>query len=304
MNRTSTNTNVVLAVDDSPEALGLISRILEPAEMTTLVALDGNQALSIAEKMQPDIILLDALMPTIDGFQTCLNIKAIPALQNTPIIFMTGLSDTDSIVRGFDVGGTDFLTKPIKPQELIARIKTHLTLARAAKDAQSALDHAGQNVLALDAQRGVSWSTPEAGKIINQLDQAALLSKLLDSLQTWLKRSPDKGNKNHFKSSEHSYVAVYIGLSRSGDHLIRLVDENDLDERTVLLKNFPITPREADVFMWLARGKANRDIALILDMSPRTVNKHLEQLFRKLNVENRTAAAGLAMNCLQKIQLL
>lgn len=296
--------NVVLAVDDSPEALGLISRILEPAGMTTLVALDGNQAINIATKMSPDIILMDALMPNIDGFETCTKLKLIPELKNVPVIFMTGLSDTDSILKGFNSGGIDFLTKPIEPQELVVRMKTHLSLARAAVDAQLALDHAGQNVLALHSTSGVTWSTPQVEKIFEHLEQSDSKHTFLSSLQEWVSRAPQKDNKNRFVTEDDELVSVYIGLTDSGDHLIRLVNEKAVDERAILKANFPVTPRESDVFVWLAKGKTNREIAQILEMSPRTVNKHLEQLFRKLGVENRTAAAAMAMHCLQKNKAL
>ncbi len=306
MLNTATKSYVVLAVDDSPEALGLISRILEPAGMTTLVALDGNQALNIAKKMQPDIVLMDALMPNIDGFDTCLELKKIPELKNVPVIFMTGLSDTESILKGFDAGGIDFLTKPIEPQELVVRMNTHLALARTAMEAQFALDHAGQNVFALQKQGTISWSTPQVEKMLEELEQETRKA-FISSLTEWIARSPTKDNKTRFSAQDNEQntelVAVYIGISDGGDHLIRLINEQNLDERAILKDNFPVTPREADVFVWIAKGKTNREIAQILEMSPRTVNKHLEQLFRKLGVENRTAAATMAMQCLQKNQL-
>lgn len=304
MSNSFTKANVVLAVDDSPEALGLISRILEPEDMTTLVALDGIQAINIASKMQPDIILLDALMPNLDGFETCKRLKEVPEVKNVPVIFMTGLSDTDSILKGFDAGGIDFLTKPIEPKELIVRMRTHLALARAAKDAQLALDYAGQNVLAMGGNGSLVWSTPQVEKILDTMHRENRRDDLIDSLKTWIQHTPNKGDKTQFSSSEDDLSAIYIGSSDRGDHLIRLISNRDVNQAKVLKESFPITVRESDVFLWIARGKTNREIAQILEMSPRTVNKHLEQLFKKINVENRTAAAGIAMQCLQKNNLL
>lgn len=304
MDKTASKPNVVLAVDDSPEALGLISRILEPAGMTTLVALDGAQAVNIAVKMHPDIILMDALMPNLDGFETCLRLKQVPELKNIPVIFMTGLSDTESILKGFDAGGIDFLTKPIEPQELVVRMHTHLAVARTAMDAQLALDHAGQNVLALRQPAYISWSTPQVEKLIEKLEGTGQKDAFLTSLDDWLARSPEKDNKTRFSNDQISLTSVYIGRSESGDHLIRILSEMDVDEHLILKNNFDITPRESDVFVWLAKGKTNREIAQILSMSPRTVNKHLEQLFRKLGVENRTAAATMALQCLQKHRVI
>lgn len=136
MNTISDSNYIVLIVDDSPDTLGMLNEALENTGMTTLVALEGKQAITIAKKLTPDVILLDAIMPTMDGFETCKHLKSIPALKNIPIIFMTGLSDTDSIVKGFSAGGIDYLTKPIKPKELIARIQAHLVNARTARSAQ------------------------------------------------------------------------------------------------------------------------------------------------------------------------
>ena len=304
MPKSSTRPSVVLAVDDSPDALGLISRILEAENMTTLVALDGHQAINIASKMQPDIILLDALMPNIDGFETCKRLKAIADVKNVPVIFMTGLSDTDSVVKGFEAGGIDFLTKPIEPKELLVRMKTHLTIARANSDAQQALDYAGQNIIALDSIGNYAWSTPQVEKLLEKFEDTAVKHELLDELRSWLDHLPKKGNKMQFSTADDDLSAVYIGLSEGGDHLIRLVSNVDVNQSTVLKDSFNITVRESDVFLWIARGKTNREIAQILEMSPRTVNKHLEQLFKKINVENRTAAAGLAIQCLQQNNLL
>ena len=107
--------DVVLVVDDSPESLGMLNVALNTQGFTALVALNGVQALAIVEKVKPDVILLDAVMPEMDGFETCKKLKE--ALPNTPIIFMTGLTEIDDVVKGFDAGGIDYVTKPIAPDE-------------------------------------------------------------------------------------------------------------------------------------------------------------------------------------------
>ncbi len=292
--------NIVLIVDDSPDTLGMLNDALEKSNMTTLVALEGKQAISIAKKMQPDVILLDAIMPNMDGFETCKAIKSDPDLKNTPIIFMTGLSDTESIVKGFGAGGVDFLTKPINPQELIARLNVHLLNARATLSAQTALDSAGQNIFAIDNLGKKLWSTPAVNQHLAVIDKSGLAEAFEQQLANWLLHSPNNGNKMHFSSPTKEFTAVYFGLSDNLEHLIRLVDDAAVDETTVLRNHFGLTVRESDVYLWLTKGKTNREIAQILDMSPRTVNKHLEPLFRKLGVDNRTSAATMAMECLLK----
>ena len=296
----SEQSNVVLVVDDSPETLGMLNHALEKAKMTTLVALEGNQAINIAQKMQPDIILLDAIMPNMDGFETCTKIKSNAELKDIPVIFMTGLSDTESVVKGFASGGVDYLTKPINPIELIARMNVHLLNARNTKSAQHALDYTGQSVFALNQDGSKNWATPIVETLLQKILTANLIDEFYESLNNWLSHGQKEGNKYLFDKNELNIRAIYLGLSANNEYLIRLLNENDIDEFTVLKNAFNITKRESEVFLWLAKGKTNREIAMILGMSPRTVNKHLEQLFKKIEVDNRTSAAAMAIQSLNK----
>ena len=109
--------DLVLVVDDSPDSLGMINDALDAAGLTVLVALEGRQAISITNSITPDIILMDAIMPGMDGFETCRLLKAQPHLAHIPIIFMTGLSDTQSIVKSFDAGSVDYIQKPVNCTE-------------------------------------------------------------------------------------------------------------------------------------------------------------------------------------------
>jgi len=154
--------DIVLVVDDSPDALSLINDALEDAGMDVLVALEGRQALTIAKRIRPDIILLDAIMPNMDGFETCEALKADPSLSSIPVIFMTGLTDTCDLVRGLEAGGVDYLTKPINPSELLARMKVHLNNARQTTNVQNALDSSGQYLMTLNFAGSVLWGSPQA----------------------------------------------------------------------------------------------------------------------------------------------
>ena len=140
--------DIVLVVDDSPDTLSLLTDAIGEAGMTVLVAREGEDALSIVEKVTPDIILMDAVMPGIDGFETCRRLKQNKALAHVPVIFMTGLSDTEHIIEGLEAGGVDYVTKPIVPGELLARIRVHLANARIAHSARTALDVFGRFLLA------------------------------------------------------------------------------------------------------------------------------------------------------------
>lgn len=293
--------DLVLVVDDSPETLGLVNDSLERAGMTTLVALEGQQALNIAHKMTPDIILLDAMMPHMDGFTTCRELKRDPELRAIPVIFMTGLSETEDIVRGFEAGGVDYITKPVNPTELVARIKVHLANARVTLSAQTALDSAGQNICAVDRRGQLLWATPQARQLIEAAGAAGWSQAVMATpVETWLTRLPNEGDQLRIAAPALPLRLVFIGQSSSQELLLRIVNEQQPDEITLLRQAFPVTDREAEVLLWVAKGKTNREIAQILELSPRTINKHLEQVFRKVGVENRTSAAAMAVGALQK----
>jgi two-component system, sensor histidine kinase and response regulator len=126
--------STILAVDDHPANLNLLFDLLTDAGFDLLVAQSGESALSRAEKTRPDIILLDVMMPGLDGFETCRLLKANPLTQKIPVIFMTALSDTVDKVTGFELGAVDYITKPIQAEEVLARIRTHLTIQRLQND--------------------------------------------------------------------------------------------------------------------------------------------------------------------------
>ncbi|WP_067869210.1 response regulator transcription factor [Neptuniibacter marinus] len=298
---TALGKEIVLVVDDSPDALSLINDALEHAGMDVLVALEGRQALTIAKRIRPDIILLDAIMPNMDGFETCLALKADPSLASIPVIFMTGLTDTCDVVRGLEAGGVDYLTKPINPSELLARMRVHLANARQAVSVESALDSSGQHLVTVDTQGVMLWGTPQAHALLAKAGIGSLgqAKALVPQIQRWLEQ-PKLAQNQTLKVKNLSYPLELklVAYQNNNQILVRLIDGNRPTGSTLLKSKLSITERESEVLHWIANGKTNREIAEILEMSPRTVNKHLEQIFPKLGVENRTAAAGVALRVL------
>ena len=213
MTRAAEN-GVILIVDDVPDNLALLSDALDEAGYMVLVALDGLSALTRIQRRRPDLILLDAMMPGLNGFDTCRQIKAQPDTANIPVLFMTALTDSEHVVQGFEAGAIDYVTKPIQCAEVLARVASHLRTARILQSARTA-------------------SQPV------RFDDKSAYGKL------------------------------------SG--------------------RFQLTDREIEVLRWVSCGKTNKDIADILQLSPRTVNKHLEHIYIKLGVETRTAATSVAM---------
>src|SRR6266496_6045455 len=182
--------DVALVVDDSPETLRLLTDALDGAGMTVMVALDGAAAMRIVDQITPDIVLLDAVMPGIDGFETCRRLKRDAGLANVPVIFMTGLAETEHIVRGLEAGGVDYVTKPIVIEEMLARIRVHLANARLTQSARAALDVSGRYLLAVSRQGKIMWATPQAQKLLSDNLAADTEDELMlpDPMPQWLEQ--------------------------------------------------------------------------------------------------------------------
>jgi DNA-binding response OmpR family regulator/DNA-binding CsgD family transcriptional regulator len=293
--------DVALVVDDSPETLRLLTDALDGAGMTVMVAMDGAAAMRIVDQITPDIVLLDAVMPGIDGFETCRRLKRDAGLSNVPVIFMTGLAETEHIVRGLEAGGVDYVTKPIVIEEMLARIRVHLANARLTQSARAALDVSGRFLLAVSRQGKIMWATPQAQKLLADNLSAATDDELvlpLPMLQ-WLEQAQKgkAGSKTPAMASfpdNEQLRLQYMGKLGPNEFLLRLAKDSSVNTPAEFSSELGLTSREGEVLSWLSKGKTNRDIAQILGLSPRTVDKHLEQIYAKLGVENRTAAAAIA----------
>ncbi|MCW5666849.1 MAG: response regulator transcription factor [Piscinibacter sp.] len=303
------NSDLVLIVDDVPDNLSVLHDALDEFGYTVLVATNGEQALQRAAQALPDIILLDALMPGLDGFEVARRLKADPATSAIPIVFMTGLTETEHVLSAFQAGGIDYVTKPIRPMEVLARIAAHVQGARERRQARNALDAFGHATLSVRAADGrVLWQTPLARQMLlahEVGDGQQLGEAVLDWLQAQAVVHATGGRPQALTLARHGKrltVALHEASAASGgasggeDEWLLVMSEAS-DESTIeaLGLAFRLTAREAEVLYWVVQGKTNRDIGEILGTSPRTVHKHLEHVFEKLGVETRTAAAGLAM---------
>lgn len=292
---------IVLIVDDIPENLALLHDALDETGYTVLVATNGESALQRARLSLPDVILLDALMPGIDGFEVARRLKADFATQHIPIVFMTGLTETEHVVAAFAAGGADYVTKPIRPPEVLARIAAHMMNARQMKQARSALDAFGQATVAVRAADGkLVWQTPLARKLLKdyfanpeEIAPDELLSWISDANQS--RRNGREPRPLLTAQGNRRLLASFHDQTGDEEWLVVLREENDASAIESLIAAFRLTQREAEVLYWVVQGKTSNDIGEILGNSPRTVNKHLEHVFEKLGVETRTAAANLAL---------
>ena len=301
---------VVLIVDDVPDNLALLHDALDESGYAVLVATSGEAALQRCRDAQPDIVLLDAMMPGLDGFAVAMRLKAAAETAHIPIVFMTGLTETEHVVRAFESGGVDYVTKPIRPAEVLARISAHLRQARHGAQARNALDAFGQAALSVRAADArILWQTPLARKLCAQYLGAAAGPILPAVLGDWVETQASARLQGR-PATEHTLVQGTRRLTLAlhedtgdGEWLVVLRETSDASVADAMVLAFRLTAREAQVLYWVVKGKTNRDIADILAMSPRTVNKHLEHVFQKLGVETRTAAASIVMKKVPSLAL-
>lgn len=286
----------ILLIDDSRDERGMMAQALTAAGFTPIEAADGEQGLALARKNAPDLIVLDAMMPGMDGFETCRRLKSDALCGDIPVIFMTGLTETRHVVSALQAGGVDYVTKPIIIAELLARIRVHIDNARPARGARIGLDASGRHLLAIDGAGHILWRTPQAGvalaEVFGDPTGAEIETGLAELVAGGLPRSG---------RIDHNGAALrfeFLCPSQPGEFLFRLTRDDGPDEAAILRRRFGLTDREAEVLLWLARGKSNAEIGAVLLISPRTVNKHLEHVFTKLGVENRSSATGLTLQAL------
>jgi hypothetical protein len=302
MNTVPLHRDTVLVVDDQPDTLRFITDTLESAGLTVLVATSGAASLELLGHVMPDLVLMDAVMPGMDGFAATIAIKANPATAPIPVIFMTGLIDGPHVIEGFAAGGVDYVRKPVNVEELLARVRLHLGQARAARASAASLDATGRLMLAVDAGGNLLWSTPLAERAMVRFapgwssDVGVLPDGLRQAVERLLGLSDAPGGNNtRLETEEGALELALIARHHENEVLIRLTEINPREDAARLQQRLKLTEREAEVLLWISYGKSNADISDLLTVSPRTVQKHLERIFEKLGVETRAAAAAMAI---------
>lgn len=300
---------LVMLVDDTPDNLKMLSDALDQAGYMVVVATDGTSAIERLDFIVPDIVLMDAVMPGMDGFETCRRLKSHPTASHVPVVFMTGLTEPEDVVRGFQAGGIDYVTKPIETDVVLARLEAHLRNARMMSVAMNAMDAVANAVVVLNAAGQVTWKTAKARLwLAEYFGGPEDAPGLPDVLATWVAQrleqaiqGKDPEFTKHLGTRE---LRMRLTASRKAGEHVLLMDERILpvDPSTTLAATYQLTAREHEVLLWLAKGKTNRDISDILGMSPRTVNKHLEHVYVKLGVETRAAATALVLTHMHAAQ--
>ena len=314
------NSDLVLIVDDVPDNLAVLHDALDESGYTVLIATNGEQALQRAAQARPDIVLLDAMMPGIDGFEVARRLKADAATAHIPIVFMTGLTETEHLVAALEAGGVDYVTKPIKPKEVLARMNVHLQGARRARQdarqagqARNALDAFGYASITVRLPEGrLIWQTALARELLLRYCETRAPETPPAVLEWLLRHTPDARQRGieppalsiaQGASSLTLRLHQQTGQDDDGDEwMIVMREVSDTAVIEAMSLSLKLTAREAEVLYWVVKGKTNKDIGEILGSSPATAKKHLERVYVKLGVETRTAAAGVAIKRIRELQ--
>jgi DNA-binding NarL/FixJ family response regulator len=313
----------VMIVDDVPANVDVVLGLLHESGYRVLVADSGFRGVEQLELELPDLILLDLMMPGMDGIETCLRIKTREAWKHIPVVMMTAADELSKKLAAFEAGAVDFLTKPIQPEGVLARVRAHLHIRELQTEletvnrslTQKNQDLAEEIELRLDAEKQLETSLEQAllisdrqGEILFATRQAQLLldtffvsppkNRLPLELHAWL---TGLGNHRPFNVTNKKRGEIQIdhfALSTSGNLSLMRIEHRNGDRGPQALLALGLTAREAEVLYWITEGKTNPEIAIILDSSINTVKKHANNLFTKLGVETRTAAARAALQVL------
>lgn len=156
----------ILVVDDSLVNLAVLDDMLEEAGFSVILANSGKRGLEMAKKEQPDLILLDVIMPEWDGYETCTHIQQDPQTRQIPVLFLSGLNDTETKVRALEAGGVDYVSKPFQKEELLARVRTHVELSRLRSGLEKEVSRKTQEIRNLLQELKISYQKAQESSVI------------------------------------------------------------------------------------------------------------------------------------------
>lgn len=309
----------ILVVDDVPANIGVLLDALS-TEFRLLVAENAESCLEQLPHAQPDLMLLDVRMPGISGFALFEQLKAHPQWAAIPVIFMTAIDVPAQKARALDLGAVDYVTKPIHVPEVIARVRTHLRLIALQRDliarnealeTESTLrrdveaqlrQSLDQAIVATDSNGTILFATRRADTLLQlyfpdrprAVLPAAILPLLLEPPQ---QHAPAPKVFCHPTNAARSLSLSVFSPAHSTAARLLLLEESGAKGPAALL-HLGLSNREAEVLFWIVEGKTHPEIAMILGTAIRTVHKHAENIYRKLNLENRAAAMRVGLDAL------
>jgi DNA-binding NarL/FixJ family response regulator len=273
-----------------------------------LAADSGQQALTELQSIAPDLILLDVLMPGLDGFATCERIKADPDFADVPLMFLTALGETVDKVKGFELGAVDYITKPIKSEEVLARVNAHLDLRALRLELEQRNEELDREMqLRLGAEQALTRALDTPVLLLEQTGAVQFCTQAADALLARHGGLPPPAQRRAWLAAAESevpgsngrlYVKRRPDPAGSGRALFLLV-ERAPPEQPHQLAALGLTARETEILFWIAQGKTSPEIATIVSAATATVKRHVHHILHKLGVETRLAAALKARQILK-----
>lgn len=295
----------ILLVDDVPANLGALGEFFVAAGAKVFIAQSGEAALARLAAVQPDVVLLDITMPGLDGLETCRRMKAHAEWADVPVLFITALGETADKVAGFAAGGADYIAKPFQAEEVLARVAAHLRIRALQRELAARAEELQRQNDALELEMQRRLATERAMQ--RSLDRAVLVATPAGEVQFCSDRAA-RLLARHFPGEALQRVpagllrgepvdglAVVHAARGDRDAVLWLLEEKLPAPSPARLEPLGLTPREAEILFWIAHGKTNGEIGVILELAPNTVKKHVQNLLPKLGVETRIAAALRAM---------
>lgn len=304
----------VLLVDDVPANLGvLIDTLSETFALS--VAESAESCLEQLPHAVPDLILLDVRLPGMDGFRLLEKLRKRPDWLSIPVIFMTAVDEPEEKTRALEAGAVDYVTKPLHVPEVMARVNTHLRIigltrelekrkreleeeVSLRRDTEDQLQHSlATAILSTDREGTIVFATKRARQLVTRYYGFDGLIELPDVFRDeWRKTMMRGGGGWHVSHPDGRgvlEVTVFQSAASQATTLFALEERGAAGAE--VLRSLGLSPRESEVLFWIAEGKSYPEIALILEASVRTVQKHAENLLRKLGVESRSAAMRMAL---------
>ena len=267
----TTNPADILIVDDSPEMIHLLSQLLVETGHQIRATKESGMAVQIAESNPPDLFLLDIDMPGIDGYELCALFKTKKALQSIPVIFISAYDKPVNKIDAFNVGGVDYITKPIHAGELVSRVNTHIELFRLQQYLQQQVEEQTRELedtltaLRIVAKQQKQETQEVKASILTNID--TLVAPLLERLK---KSSLDKNQADIVDVLTTNLKQLSTPLIKKGDFLKK-----------------KLSPTEIQIANFIKGGKKTKEIASILNISELTISTHRKNIRKKLEISNR-----------------
>ncbi len=278
------NRSLILIVDDNTYNIQVLGNILRENDYRTAVAQDGFEALNFLEKKMPDLVLLDIMMPQMDGYEVCERIKKDPDKTELPIIFISVHTDTAEKVKAFRAGAVDYITKPFQQEEILARIRVQLQL----QETKEELRRANQ-----DLEKRVQERTAELSEANQKLEQTnTALNVLLEKKDENKKKLEENLIFNVKQLIQPSLEKLKdTELSGSQKHYLDLIEGQIEEVISPLNRNlsgkYSLTSTEMQMLELIKQGKMTKEIADMLGVSTRTVDSHRHNIRKKLEIDNK-----------------